>query len=439
MTTLSAAVTTERPANVWQAMARGPLRFLRSGWPWRALAYLAFGALVGVLILALVKLLNTADSPVGYLVAGLVLLAFATALAMPLAAVERNRLRLVDTEPAGDPHVSVTGPGMGRWLRARLGEAATWRELSYSIAFITALPLVDFVIVTVVAVVLFLPMSPLLWFVFDMDVAVIIGSPVTDPFGRVAVGVLGLALLPVAGYLVSMVAAGQAAFARMLLAPKETDLTGKMWELTRSRTRLVDAFETERRRIERDLHDGAQQRLVTLIMRLGLAEHELAGVPGDGPRQVATARREAESALTEIRELVRGLHPHVLTDRGIQDAVVEIADRCPIPVRVCVTLPGRLPSGIEAVAYFVVSEALANVIKHSGARRAEVTGRMTGETLVLSITDDGMGGADATRGTGLQGLADRVSVVAGRLTLTSPAGGPTEVRVELPCPTADCG
>nr|QEO73610.1 sensor histidine kinase [uncultured bacterium] len=439
MTTRSAAVTSQRPANMWQAMARGPLRFLLSKWPWRAVAYLACGALVGVLMLALVKLLDTASFPVGYLVAGLVLLALATVLAVPLAAVERNRLRLVDDERAGTPHVSVPGAGVGRWLRTRLGEAATWREWSYAIAFITVLPLVDFVIVTVATVVLFLPLSPLMWFVFDLDTAVTLGSPVTDPFGRVAVAVLGLVLLPLTAYLVSAVAAGQAAFARMLLAPKEIELTGKMRELARSRTRLVDAFETERRRIERDLHDGAQQRLVTLIMRLGLAELELTGVPGDGPRQVARARREAESALTEIRELIRGLHPHVLTDRGIRDAVVEIADRCPIPVRVSITLPGRLPTGIEAVAYFVVSEALANVIKHSGARRAEVTGRMLGETLVLSITDDGVGGADAARGTGLQGLADRVSVVSGRLMLTSPAGGPTEVCVELPCPTADCG
>lgn len=430
MTTRTTAATPKRPTNVWHAMGCGPLWFLRSGWPWRSLAYLACGALVGVLILALARGLDTADSPIDYLMVGLLLLMVATVLAIPLARVERNRLRLVDSEA-----VSAARGKVG--LRARLGQAATWRELSYAFAFVTVLPLLDFLIVLVAAVVLYLPLGPLLWFVFDMDTSVTIGSAVTDPLGRVAVGALGLVLLPPAAYLVGLVAAGQAAFARMLLSGKDSELTGKVKELTRSRTRLVDAFETERRRIERDLHDGAQQRLVTLIMRLGLAEHELAGVAGDGPRQVGTARREAEAALTEIRELIRGVHPHVLTDRGIEDAVAEIADRCAIPVRVAITLPDRLPAGIEAVAYFVVSEALANVIKHSGARRAEVTGHTVGDTLVLTVVDDGVGGADATHGTGLQGLADRVSVVAGRLTLTSPAGGPTEVRVELPCPTAD--
>jgi signal transduction histidine kinase len=196
---------------------------------------------------------------------------------------------------------------------------------------------------------------------------------------------------------------------------------------------VVDAADTERRRIERDLHDGAQQRLVSLAMHLGLARAELTELPEDARRVIAEAHDEAKEALAELRHLVRGLHPAILEDRGLDAALSGIAARSPVPVRLDVHVPDRVPPTVEAVAYFVVSEALANTAKHAGALRAGVTARREGDVLRVSVTDDGAGGADPAGGTGLPGLAQRVRSVDGTLSIDSPAGGPTVITAELPC------
>ncbi|MFE2586428.1 sensor histidine kinase, partial [Streptomyces sp. NPDC059378] len=204
-----------------------------------------------------------------------------------------------------------------------------------------------------------------------------------------------------------------------------------------TRLRLVDAFEAERRRIERDLHDGAQQRLVALTMTLGLAR--LDAPPGPLADQLAQAHRQAGEALAELRELVHGIHPKVLADYGLPAAVADAADRSAVPVDVGLELTARLPQSVETAAYFVVCEALANIARHSGAHRAEVTGEHRDGRLFLRVRDDGRGGAVAGNGSGLTGLADRVSVLDGRLSLSSPPGGPTLLCVEFPCePTDPC-
>jgi signal transduction histidine kinase len=237
-----------------------------------------------------------------------------------------------------------------------------------------------------------------------------------------------------------VVAGVRAELARALLTGGDGD-SERVSELARSRARLVDAFEAERRRIERDLHDGAQQRLVALTMTLGLAR--LDAPPGPLADQLAKAHEEAGEALVELRELIHGIHPKVLADYGLQAAVADAADRSPVPVDLDLELPGRLPGPVETAAYFVVCEALANVAKHSGADRAGVRGGYADGRLVLQVRDDGRGGADAEGGSGLTGLADRVSVLDGRLSLSSPPGGPTLLRVEIPCrpidPNALCG
>jgi signal transduction histidine kinase len=160
----------------------------------------------------------------------------------------------------------------------------------------------------------------------------------------------------------------------------------------------VDAFEADRRRIERDLHDGAQQRLTRLIMTLGLARMELAGGPPAALELTAKAQEEARQTLEELRDLVRGIHPSVLTDRGLPAAVATAAGRCPVPVDLDLDLPGRLPEAVESTVYFVVCEALANVAKHSKANRATVVARRVRGSLALEVHDDGVGGADAARG-----------------------------------------
>lgn len=210
-------------------------------------------------------------------------------------------------------------------------------------------------------------------------------------------------------------------------------MRAELVEVARSRARLVDAFDSERRRIERDLHDGAQQRLVSLTLQLGLARLDL---PADSPAAgtLATAHEQAKQAMVELREIVHGIHPQILTERGLPAALSELADRCSIPVTVRCEPSGRLPGQLEAAVYFVVAEALTNAARHSGATEVSVTVEQRAGRVVVQVGDDGRGGADPNRGTGLTGLADRVAVVGGRMLLSSPAGGPTLLRVELPCP-----
>jgi signal transduction histidine kinase len=248
-----------------------------------------------------------------------------------------------------------------------------------------------------------------------------------------AVGI-GLPALVISAYGVTGLAVAQAALARLLLDPQPERLAAAVADLRRSRVGLVDAFETERRRIERDLHDGVQQRLVALTMTLGRAELDLP----EGPALdlVRAAHQQAEGALEELRSTVRGIHPPVLVDHGLAAAVHEIADRSAVPVDIEITLADRLPAAVETAAYFVVSEALTNVVRHSSARSAQVHAWTRDGRLVLTVVDDGIGGAAMDAGTGLAGLALRLEALDGRLQVTSPAGGPTEVRMECPVDAA---
>ena len=201
-------------------------------------------------------------------------------------------------------------------------------------------------------------------------------------------------------------------------------------DLRSSRARLAAAADAERRRIERDLHDGAQQRLVALAMTLGRAR--ATEDPALSKQLVDEAHGEAKEALVELRNLARGIHPAVLTDRGLDAAVSALAARCPIPVAVDVDLPRRASAHSEAIAYFVVAEALTNVAKHAQATRAWLTVEYLGDRLVVEVLDNGRGGALDT-GIGISGLRDRVRAVDGDLHLSSPPGGGTTLRVELPC------
>jgi signal transduction histidine kinase len=249
--------------------------------------------------------------------------------------------------------------------------------------------------------------------------------------------VVGVALLCLTAWLAKVLAQLDTRAARALLGPsREEELARRVADLAESRAGVVDAADAERRRIERDLHDGAQQRLVALAVNLGIAKATLGDMPDDVRKVIDEAHREAKEAIAELHSLVRGLHPAVLEDRGLDAALSGIAARLPIPVRVAVDLPERPAPTLEAVAYFVVSEALTNVVKHARATRAEVAVGRIGETLRVVVSDDGVGGADlaaVTGGTGLAGLAKRVASVDGTLSCRSPVGGPTVVTVELPC------
>ncbi|BCJ49399.1 hypothetical protein Asp14428_08740 [Actinoplanes sp. NBRC 14428] len=204
-------------------------------------------------------------------------------------------------------------------------------------------------------------------------------------------------------------------------------------ELTATRAAALDAHATELRRIERSLHDGAQNRLVGVTVLLGAARRALARDPRAAGEMLERAQDAAEQALAELRTVARSILPPVLADRGLAGALDGLAAASGVPCRVDVDLPGRCAAAVEATAYFVVAEALTNVAKHSGARAATVTVRRHGGLLSLAVTDDGHGGADEDGGSGLTGIRRRVGALDGTLSLTSPPGGPTTLRVELPC------
>jgi signal transduction histidine kinase len=251
--------------------------------------------------------------------------------------------------------------------------------------------------------------------------------------GRALLAGLGLILLLAAPSVLRGLAAADVAVARALLGPVPGALARRVDELERSRARVVDAGEAERRRLERDLHDGTQQRLVALGMTLGRAKARYKQDPAAVGDLLDDAHQQAKDTVTELRGLIRGLHPPVLTDRGLDAALSAIAVRCPVPVRLTVEIDERPSATVEAIGYFVVAEALTNVARHSGATEASVTVRREGDGPVwITIADNGMGGADPDRGTGLRGLADRVSGVDGQLSVDSPVGGPTVLTVELP-------
>jgi signal transduction histidine kinase len=229
-------------------------------------------------------------------------------------------------------------------------------------------------------------------------------------------------------------AAGTAARLALENERLQAEVKAQLEEVRASRARIVTAADAERRRVERDLHDGAQQRLVTLSLALRMAQEQAAGDRnGALAATLAEAAEEVRVALSELRELGRGLHPSILTEAGLGPALESLAERSPIPTTISAVPAGRLPAPIEATAYFVVSEALANVAKYSGAASATVRAENREGRLVVEVRDDGVGGADPGAGSGLRGLGDRVAALDGNLRIESPKGGGTRVRAEIPC------
>jgi signal transduction histidine kinase len=334
-----------------------------------------------------------------------------------LTAVQRNRLRAV-------LGVDIPPVTARRWTWC--GLTATGRQLGYHVVVapvLAAYALLAVIVWTagvvlagIVAYLLVFPASSLLRTPGDArPAALAVVRPVLAAGPRTA----------------GLVAQLDVWVADVLLGPNR--LQRRLVDLAESRAGVVDAADAERRRIERDLHDGAQQRLVSLAMNLGLARAGLSDLPEKAKQVIVDAHEEAKEALAELRTLVRGLHPAILDDRGLDAALSGIAARAPIPVRLQVDMADRASPTVEAVAYFMVAEALANIAKHAHATSAEIEVRRHDDVLTVTVTDDGTGGADPSGGTGLAGLAHRVRSVDGTLSLSSPAGGPTIVSAELPC------
>jgi len=421
----------ERPNTAWTALSSK--RFLISSWPWRSYAYLLSSVPVGLLTITLLIGAAALCALLSPILIGILMMSAFPLIGAAIGVLERWRVRLMIPAGVPSPHAAITS-GFSRRARLtfRRRERASIRALGYGLLL----------------GVFIWPLST----VFAGLSATVLGVTLVTPFiasvDEVGMGpwtlnttVEGLIFLVafappwyiVTSYILGALAGAEAELAKALLGPREEELRRNVAELRRSRLDLVDAFETERARIERHLHDGVQQRLVGLTMTLGLAELDLP--EGEGRRLVVKAHGEAEAALADLREAVRGIHPRVLVDHGLEAAVREVADRSPMPVSVRMSLPHRFSTPIEAAAYFVVSEALGNVAKHAQASRCEVEGWVSGDRLVVTITDDGIGGAtlDGTSGTGLTGLVTRLDALGGTLDVSSPPGGPTRLRMECPC------
>jgi signal transduction histidine kinase len=321
--------------------------------------------------------------------------------ALVVAAAERWRLHLADDAPAPSSQT-------------------TWRAVTYVLLLGVVAPPWLAVLGLAGALVVSTPVA-----VYHRIVS---ANAIGDMAGRIA---LGLVMIPVLLWLTSVFASKHAAVARMLLCAEADPAAARLVEVTRSRARMADAFDAERTRIERDLHDVAQQRLVSLTMQLGLARLDLpAGSPASAA--VTSALEHAKTLMAELRDLVRGISPQTLRELGLRAAVEELAAGSPLRISVDVAAE-RYPPGVETVAFAAVSEALANTAKHAATGRTAVTARRSGDLLTVEVRDEGPGGADPSRGSGLTGLADRTAAAGGRLLMSSPAGGPTILRVELPC------
>jgi len=358
-----------------------------------------------------------------------------------LTAIQRHRLRatagvLISPQPAIPNRLSPQG------IAAAARSQATWRQLGYHLLAGPALAAAALTVFGVwLAGILYtfvyvyawtLPAGSLLRHDQSASLARHL-APISHFPVDVFLTVGGIALLAAAPWLTAAVGALDARAAQALLGPSRAEeLEHRVERLAETRAGVVDAADAERRRLERDLHDGTQQRLVSLAMRLGMARAEHPDA-AQANQVIAEAHEETKAALLELRQLVRGLHPAVLEDRGLDAALSGVAARLPIPVRLTVDVPRRPSPTVEAVAYFVVSEGLTNIAKHAQASQAEVFVQRASDRLHIIVSDDGVGGADPARGTGLAGLAKRAASVDGTFEIASPPGGPTLLTVDLPC------
>jgi signal transduction histidine kinase len=351
------------------------------------------------------------------------------AIRVPLTFAHRHRCWSLLCVEIPRPTVAPASP-LPRRLLASLRSEATWRQLGYHLVAGPVLAFGGLLTLAAWAAGAALAASFGYSYIFPR----FSGLSSASPKLKVIVTVVGAVVLLTAPVLVAFVTWLDSKATTALLGPnRSVELERRVESLSESRAGVVDAADAERRRIERDLHDGAQQRLVSLAMNLGMARENLTDVPEQARQVIAEAHDEAKEALAELRALVRGLHPAVLDDRGLDAALSGIAARAPLPVRLVVDMPERASPTVEAVAYFVASECLANIARHAAATRADIEVRLIGGLLRIRITDDGVGGADPARGTGLASLVRRAGSVDGTMLIDSPRGGPTVVTVEMPC------
>jgi signal transduction histidine kinase len=409
---------------------------------WHANGAITLGLFVGLLGAGVV--LSLASAGLSILLAGIGIVLIAAAIEASRIVARIERWRAFAGEPVRPPaHVyrPLRGAGIVGALRAEFMDESRWRDVVYTTINLP-LAVIEFLVVGLIwFIALFLLTSPI-WYdagrAAPLDLGPLSGH---DDLAVAVRGLAGLALLPIAASLSQLVIAlHRGVVAGLLCTSEARELRRQVEVLRQSRSDVLDVEASELHRIERDLHDGAQQRLVALTIDLGLASERLDADPAAAKQLILEGQEQAREALAEIRQLVRGIAPSILLDRGLVPALESIIGRGPVPTVLISELAtgARFAPAVERAAYFVVSEALANVAKHSGAKRCEVRCRLeAGPTpaasrLVIEVWDDGAGAARLEPDGGLAGLASRIAGVDGTFSLTSPAGGPTTIRAEIP-------
>jgi signal transduction histidine kinase len=385
---------------------------------------------VGILwFTAFTTLLATGASLLITLV-GLPVLTATFYLARAAAHGERARVRaFLGTEIEHPSYKPPKGNGLWHRLVAPFTDRTTWKELFYVWLVQPILGVVNFTVaVTVWAVPLWAITLPIYAIHGEGSAPELWSGERLDTWHEVLpVLIAGLVVLPLVPWIIRAFARLDAAVARACLRPSKVD------QLRATQARSVDIAMSDRRQIERDLHDGAQQRLLSLGMDLGMALEKFDSDPDAARGLVGDAHAELQRAIAELRNLARGIHPAVLTDRGLDAALSALAARSTVPVKLDVQLKERPPASVEATAYFIVAEALTNAARYAHANAVAVKVHQHGDKLHIEVADDGVGGAAQRPGGGLAGLADRASSVEGTLRISSPTGGPTVVAAELPC------
>jgi signal transduction histidine kinase len=420
---------------------------------WIAVGAIIVGFFVGLVSIILLATCLSVGGSLMIVLVGFAFVGLGIETCRYTAKIERWRMTLVDPRPLRPHLYRPYGKGLRDLAEAVFMDQNRWRDVIYVlVAFPLTILEFSLDIAVWVLALAFLVMP----FVFLSSASIAFGQgsatlklafgsaqAVTIPVlvGQaapllVALGfVAGVVLLPVAAsFSRGLLVLHRAVAEGLLCTSEEAALRERVETLTESRSAMLQVEQNELRRIERDLHDGAQQRLVSLAIDLSLASDRVDTDPAGAKALLLDAREQVRQALAELRDLVRGTAPAILMDRGLVAALGSIAARCPIPTAIVNTIPlgERQPHVVERAAYFVVAEALTNVAKHAAATRCEVRCRQESHSLVVEVSDDGRGGAQATPGGGLAGLRDRVEALDGRLTIDSPAGGPTLLRAELP-------
>ncbi len=363
-------------------------------------------------------------------IVGIPVLVLTFELARLGARIERVRAGLVLDAPIAQPARPRAAGGVLRRLWRRLTDRIAWKELGFMLLLGTVGTALGVIVIVLWSGAVAAIVAPA--FHAAAPSHSLLGRQTAWALIGIVAGGLVLAVLTV--LVTRGFAVGFAAIAKWLLAVDDRAvLAARVDTLEATRAGVVESADARLRRLERDLHDGAQHRLSYIAMELDRARAKLADDPDAASELLTRAHEESKKAMGELRDLVRGIHPSVLTDRGLDAAVSGLAERCPVPVDVDIQVDARPPTAIETAAYYVVAEALTNVGKHAGAESATVEIRRNGSVLAISVWDDGQGGASRRPGSGLEGLAQRVEALDGSLTIDSPVGGPTTVRAEVPC------